>query len=125
MYNKKTQTKFQKEMTHLEKILVLGATGNIGFTVVQTLTAAGHQVRAGVSNPEKSRALWQDNDLVDVTHFNFLDTGTYPIALEGISKVFFVRPPQLSTPKEDMFPFLQFLKERQIAHVVFCFTDWC
>lgn len=119
MYNKKTQTKFQKEMTNLEKILVLGATGNIGFTVVQTLTATGHQVRACVSNPEKSRALWQDNDLVEVAHFNFLDTGTYSTALEGISKVFFVRPPQLSTPKEDMFPFLQFLKERQIAHVVF------
>ncbi|WP_206538186.1 SDR family oxidoreductase [Listeria riparia] len=103
----------------MEKILVLGATGNIGFTVVQTLVEAGHQVRAGVSNLEKSKALWQGNNLVDVVHFNFLDAGTYASALEGISKVFFVRPPQLSKPKEDMFPFLHFLKERQIAHVVF------
>ncbi|WP_059141287.1 SDR family oxidoreductase [Paenilisteria newyorkensis] len=106
-------------MSDLEKILVLGATGNIGFTVVQKLTENGIAVRAGVSNPEKSKTLWADNALVDVIHFDFLDTATFPSALEGITKVFFVRPPQLSKPKEDMFPFLRFLKERSVAHVVF------
>ncbi|WP_241433279.1 SDR family oxidoreductase [Listeria grandensis] len=94
----------------MEKILVLGATGNIGFSVVQTLTEHGVAVRAGVSNPEKSKALWEDNSLVDVMHFDFLDSSTFPDTLEGVTKVFFVRPPQLSTPKEDMFPFLHFFK---------------
>lgn len=106
-------------MTNLEKILVLGATGNIGFTVVQKLTEHGVTVRAGVSNPEKSKALWKNNSFVDVVHFDFLDSGTFPDALEGVTKVFFVRPPQLSTPKEDMFPFLHFLKAQSIAHVLF------
>ncbi|MBC6315933.1 NmrA family NAD(P)-binding protein [Listeria grandensis] len=103
----------------MEKILVLGATGNIGFSVVQTLTEHGVAVRAGVSNPEKSKALWEDNSLVDVMHFDFLDSSTFPDTLEGVTKVFFVRPPQLSTPKEDMFPFLHFLKAQSIAHVLF------
>lgn len=52
-------------------------------------------------------------------HFDFLDSGTFPDALEGVTKVFFIRPPQLSTPKEDMFPFLHFLKAQSIAHVLF------
>lgn len=80
-------------MTDLEKILVLGATGNIGFSVVQTLTEHGVAVRAGVSNPEKSKALWEDNSLVDVMHFDFLDSSTFPDTLEGVTKVFFCPSP--------------------------------
>ncbi|KLD59983.1 NmrA family transcriptional regulator, partial [Lactiplantibacillus plantarum] len=44
---------------------------------------------------------------------------TFDAALRGIQKVFFVRPPQLAKPKQDMWPFLKCLQAHHIEQVVF------
>ncbi|RXI99849.1 SDR family oxidoreductase [Anaerobacillus alkaliphilus] len=95
------------------KILVTGATGNIGKYVVENLLKCGVSVRAAVFEIEK-------NDLsCETVEFDFLKRETFAGALEGVDRVFLVRPPQLANPKKDMRPFLEEVAARGIKQVVF------
>lgn len=101
----------------LDKVLVLGSTGNIGWPVVQQLAAMNDvTVVAGIyhSKPDQMRQLG-----VETRHFDFLDASTFTPALEGVNKVFFVRPPELAKPEQDMKPFLTAVKKHGIDQVVF------
>ncbi len=104
----------------MTKILVLGGTGNIGFPLINEL--AQHQeiqIIAGVHHPETEAAKFAAFKNVAVVRFDFLDSTTFPDALADVERVFFVRPPQLSKPKVDMFPFLDQVKAHQVKQVVF------
>jgi len=103
----------------MEKILVIGGTGNIGFPLIQYLDSKDVEVTAGVHNMEKAKDEFKSFKHVNVCHFDFLDPATFEAAFDGVTKVFFVRPPQLAKPKEDMLPFLLFAKEQQIDQIVF------
>jgi len=103
----------------MEKILVIGGTGNIGFPLIEYLDARNIQVVAGVHNIAKAHDKFQSFKNISVCHFDFLDPTTFKDAFAGVTKVFFVRPPQLAKPKEDMLPFLRFAKEQQIDQIVF------
>ena len=83
------------------KILVTGATGNIGKYVIEELVKKGEITKAAVSRIEN-----QDFSCEKVT-FNFLDETTFEEALQDVDRVFLVRPPQLANPKKDMRPFLK------------------
>jgi uncharacterized protein YbjT (DUF2867 family) len=105
-------------VTNLETILVIGASGNIGASVVGILARNDVKVHAAISQKKEINP-WAGNDNVKPVIFNFLDQSTYAKAMEGVKKVFFVRPPQLSHPKEEIFPFLTYLTTKAIEHVVF------
>lgn len=104
----------------MDKILVLGATGNIGMPLIEYLTAHSQAtIVAGVHNVEREQDLFNRFPRVTVAHFDFLDPATFPAAFAGVNKVFFVRPPQLAKPKEDMLPFLKYAQQQQIQQIVF------
>lgn len=102
----------------MTKTLVTGSTGNIGSFVVENLIKKEHQVKAGVTNIERGKFFFK-NEKVEVVNFDFLDKRTFEKALEGVTKVFLMRPPQLANPKEDMLPFLTEAKEKGVNHMVF------
>ncbi|MDC7235349.1 MAG: SDR family oxidoreductase [Spirochaetales bacterium] len=96
-------------------ILVTGANGNTGKELIQILSSKGLHPVAAVRNPE-------NKDLSgDVEHrlFDFSKPESWENALEGISKVFLVRPPHISNIKKEMLPFLKYLKERSLEQVLF------
>ena len=102
------------------KILVIGGTGNIGLPLIQYLDQqVGVQVVAGAHNLHKDEQLLAAYPNVEIRRFDFLDETTFDAALRGIQKVFFVRPPQLAKPKQDMLPFLKCLQAHHIEQVVF------
>ncbi len=104
----------------MEKILVIGGTGNIGRPLIQFLLMKTHvEVVAGVHNLHHGQRAFAEMDPVTVRHFDFLDRRTFSAALEGIDKVFFVRPPQLAKPRRDMWPFLKAVKQQGIKQLVF------
>ncbi|KRO00124.1 SDR family oxidoreductase [Companilactobacillus kimchiensis] len=104
----------------MENILVIGGTGNIGFPLIKYLNQQPNvQIIAGTHNVEKAKVKFQDFTKVKICHFDFLDSTTFEASFKNISKVFFVRPPQLANPKEDMLPFLKFAKQQMIQQVVF------
>ncbi|HIY93451.1 NmrA family NAD(P)-binding protein [Companilactobacillus sp. HBUAS56275] len=104
----------------MEKILVIGGNGNIGFPLIKYLCATQKvEVVAGVHNLAKDLPKFDGLPNLEIEHFDFLDSSTFPKAFDGVSKVFFVRPPQLANPKVDMLPFLKYAQTQQIEQVVF------
>lgn len=101
----------------LDKILVLGSTGNIGWPVVEQLASIDDvKVVAGIYHAESAQMKQLG---VETRHFDFLDADTFDPALKGINKVFFVRPPELAKPEQDMKPFLTAVQRHGIDQVVF------
>jgi uncharacterized protein YbjT (DUF2867 family) len=70
----------------MQKILVTGATGNVGSRVVQELRARGVLVRAFVRDPGKAAAMLGEK--VELAVGDFGDPGSIQAALDGVDGVF-------------------------------------
>lgn len=104
----------------MDCILVIGGTGNIGFPLIRSLSEKENvSMKIGVHDFSEAKEKFRDMKNLTLVHFDFLDSSTFPEAFSGVNKVFFVRPPQLSKPKEDMLPFLTYAKQRNIQQIVF------
>lgn len=84
------------------KLLVTGASGNVGGYVAQYALQAGQEVKLASPRPETLSARLGGAETV---RFDFTDPGTFAPALEGIDRVFLMRPPHLGKP-EDLKPFV-------------------
>ncbi|MFP4554899.1 MAG: SDR family oxidoreductase [Actinomycetota bacterium] len=73
--------------------LVTGALGNVGSHVVQELLDRDVGVRTADIAPEALKARFGGTQQV---HLDLNDSSTFSPALEGVSKVFLVRPPAIS-----------------------------
>ena len=98
------------------KILVTGATGNIGLFAAMKLMAAGAKVRSAVTNPDRARGMV--DGAVEFVRFDFLDPSTYMDALNGVDRLFLIRPPVLNNPKA-FYPFIDAAKRLGVRHIVF------
>ncbi|MFD7411166.1 NAD(P)H-binding protein [Kitasatospora purpeofusca] len=90
------------------KILVTGATGQVGAEVLAQLLAAGADVRAGARTPEKLAPPAP----VDTAALDLTDPDTYGPALAGVDKVFLYAVPQGTAD------FLAAAREAGVRHVV-------
>lgn len=103
----------------MDKILVIGGTGNIGWPLIQYLSHKSVKIVAGVHNIIKATNKFQGLDNVEIKPFDFLNPATFEDAFIGVNKVFFVRPPQLADPQTDMLPFLTYAQQKQTEQIVF------
>ncbi|MDF2606774.1 MAG: NmrA family protein [Bacillales bacterium] len=98
------------------RILVTGASGNVGSYVIKELLNIGEKVVAAGSSTEKLSQMFPDS--VDVVKFDFTDKTTYTNALENVDRVYLMRPPHLGKP-EDLYPFIDAMKANNIKLVSF------
>jgi uncharacterized protein YbjT (DUF2867 family) len=108
-------------MSMKKKILVTGATGNVGREVVRFLAerhADSTEVYAAVTDVEKSRGAlpWPEVKLV---RFDFEDIATIRAAFAQVESVFLLRPPQISDVDKYFRPVVDALRETNIKHVAF------
>lgn len=89
------------------KILVTGASGNVGRYVVRFALQNGQQVKAAGTHPETLVALFGDR--AEYVRFDFTDQATFADALRDVDRVFIMRPPHLGKP-EDLKPFVDAMK---------------
>ncbi|MDA3904939.1 MAG: NmrA family NAD(P)-binding protein [Bacteroidales bacterium] len=105
----------------MSKILITGATGNIGFEVIRFLNEidSPNRIIAGVRNIEKAKNVFQNYPDLDYTHFDFEDFDTFDNALNGIDTVFLLRPPHISDIDKYFKPLILKIKEKKINQIVF------
>ncbi|WP_336783167.1 SDR family oxidoreductase [Paenibacillus illinoisensis] len=99
----------------MNRILVTGATGNVGKEVAEALRHRNVSFMCGVRNLEKARAeIGHEFDLIKL---DFADRSTFELALEGVDRVFLNYPPE--TPFEDFHAFIRQAKEQGICHLTY------
>lgn len=97
------------------KVLITGITGNVGMYVYEYLAKMNSDIVGAVTSIAKSKDRFKDVELVE---FDFINPETYGKALDGVDRVFLIRPPHLGKP-EDLYPFIDAMKEKNIKLVVF------
>ncbi len=98
----------------MKSVLVTGATGNVGSEVIVQLVKRGIPVKAAVRPTGSGTA---PEGAVPVA-FDFERPETFLSALDGVDRVFLMRPPQMSDASA-MRPFVEAMSEAGIEHVVF------
>ena len=98
------------------KILVTGASGNVGRYVVKELLKKGEKVVAAGIDKEELREMFGES--VAAVYLDFTNKNTYTKALEEVDRVFLMRPPHLGKP-EDLYPFIDAMKSHNIKLVSF------
>lgn len=82
-----------------DPILVTGATGNTGVSVVAGLRDRGLRARAASRHPDPADP--------DAVAFDWADAGTFPAALDGVGAVYLVAPVGAADPVPMVRPFLE------------------
>lgn len=99
----------------VETFFITGATGNVGEVVIKHLLYHGQKV---IATKRKNKKVENKENLY-YKYFDFTDSTTWSSCLEGVTKVFLMRPPHISKIKRDINPFIEYLKEKRIKQVVF------
>lgn len=98
------------------KILVTGASGNVGNYVVEELLKMGNNVVA--AGTDKNRLIQRFGTKVDVVEFDFTKPTTFENALIEVDCIFLMRPPHLGNPVS-IFPFIDYAKGKSIQLISF------
>ncbi len=103
----------------MKKVLITGATGNVGLEVIKSLEKIPHNlsIYAGV------RDLIKDGDKLakfegKPIHFDFKDALTYQI-FSKCHVLFLLRPPQISETEKYFKPLIESAKVLGVQHIIF------
>ena len=104
----------------MTKILITGATGNVGKEVIKALSKIenGFTVIAGIRDLKNDKTKLAENK-VTFQKFDFTDQNTYGAALQNCDILFLLRPPQISDVEKYFKPIIGTCIEMQIKHIVF------
>ena len=104
----------------MKKILITGASGNVGMEVIKSLNKLHHtfKIYAGVFNIEKDKAKLKDYNL-NTLYFDFTDFATFKSALNKCDILFLLRPPQLSEVNKYFLPLIDLAVSCKVKHIVF------
>jgi uncharacterized protein YbjT (DUF2867 family) len=100
-------------MSH-PKILVLGATGNIGKAVAEALIKRNVPFRAGVHDVAKAEFLTSHKN-IEVVQVDLYKVESVAKALDGIEKVFLMTPPGGTLAS---YPIIEEAKKHHVKHIV-------
>jgi uncharacterized protein YbjT (DUF2867 family) len=98
----------------MKHILITGATGRVGSTILDLLPA-DYPIRAGLRSPKhlSPKSLFRRLELVP---FDMEKPETFAAALEGISHVFLMWPP---VKVEYVYEFIRAAEQAGVEHIVF------
>ena len=104
----------------MTKVLVTGATGNVGYEVLLALHNINHHLDlyAAVRNVELDKEkLLHFN--IKFVKFDFVKIETYTPALEGIDILFLLRPPQIAQVNKYFKPLITKAMQASVKHIIF------
>jgi uncharacterized protein YbjT (DUF2867 family) len=96
----------------VQKVLITGATGVLGRTIVKSAMEAGLAVRQEVRNPAKA------NSKAEAVHFDYADPATISPALKGMSALVLIAPPLEANAPALLGPVVSAAKLAGVRHIV-------
>ncbi len=104
----------------MTRVLITGATGNVGIAVLDGLAAVNHSLKiyAGVRNLETEKETLSTYD-AELVKFDFIDETTFLPALQNCVILFLLRPPQISDVAKYFKPLIDKCLEAKVKHIVF------
>ncbi|MDD4967944.1 MAG: NmrA family NAD(P)-binding protein [Paludibacter sp.] len=105
----------------MRRILITGATGNIGMEVIRFLYEGKteNQLIAGVRDISKAKKVFSKYPQLEYVSFDFEDSGTFDQALENTDTIFLLRPPHISDVPRYFQPLIAKISQKGIRRVVF------
>ena len=101
----------------MKRILVTGATGQVGSAVIAALRGVeGIKVRAAVRDVATATKKWNGEANVQPVAFDFLDRASQDAALADCDSLFLLRPTQLNSDFGDL---IARARQHGVAHIVF------
>jgi len=102
------------------KVLITGATGNVGIEVLAALNKLNHQLEivAGVRDTEFGNEKLEIFNIKQIK-FDFTNSETFLPALKDIDLLFLLRPPHISDVKKYFAPLIDQAKQASVKHIVF------
>jgi len=104
----------------MTKVLITGATGNVGMEVINALGKVNHNMHlfAGVKGLNEDKGKFSGQD-IEFIRFDFTDSSSYKPGLTGCDILFLLRPPQISGVEKYFKPIIDTCKELGVKHIVF------
>ena len=104
----------------MTKVLITGATGNVGIEVLSALRKLDHQLEiyAGVRDTEITNDKLSNFNIKTIK-FDFENMETFLPALKNLGVLFLLRPPQISDVKKYFAPLIETAKQSSVKHIVF------
>lgn len=105
----------------MKRILITGATGNIGEEVIYCLceTCKESEIIAAVRNIENAKKILPNHEKLSFTGFDFEDETSFNSAFKNIDLLFLLRPPHISQVDKYFKPLLAAAKKNGITKVIF------
>jgi len=102
------------------KVLITGATGNVGIEVLSALKNINHQLEiyAGVRDSEIGNEKLASFNIKNIK-FDFTNSETLVPAIKNIDLLFLLRPPQISDVSKYFAPLIEIAKQASVKHIVF------
>ena len=101
----------------MKRILVTGATGQVGSAVIAALRAFdGIVIRGAVRDVAKAAAKWSGDATVQPVAFDYSDRASQDAALADCDSLFLLRPPQLTGDFGDL---IARARQHGVKHIVF------
>ena len=106
--------------TTFTKVLITGATGNVGLAVIKALQKQNHllDIIAGIRDM-KADAKKLATYKVSFQKFDFTDAFTYKTAMQNCEILFLLRPPQITDTQKYFQPLVQAAKDNGVKHIIF------
>ncbi len=103
------------------RILITGATGNVGIEVLHALNSQQHphSVVAGVRNVEKARRELSVFREVDIAAFDFDQINQFGSYLNAVDVLFLLRPPHIADVPKYFKPLIDAAVQQKVKHIVF------
>lgn len=98
------------------KILITGASGNVGRYTASYAVNNGQQVILASTNPEKLKKIYGSQ--AEYVYFDFTKSETFIPALRDVDRIFLMRPPHLGKP-QDLKPFITAIQTNKVRMITF------
>jgi uncharacterized protein YbjT (DUF2867 family) len=98
----------------IQKIMVTGASGNLGGAAVHALTAAGFTVRGGCRHPENIPT----PPGAEAVRFDYDDAATVEAALEGMEGLLLIAPPLDPNSPARLKPAIDRAQAAGVKHII-------